>query len=120
MLFAARGGQIEAARALLDAGADVNERLPDGTSALVVAVMNAHYELAALLLDRGADPNADAQGWTALHQIAVSAPAEHRLNLPGPVPTGAWTASSSFAAVGHGAHVNARVKKEPRTATGTC
>src|SRR5947208_17206 len=36
-LFAVRGGQIEAARALLEAGVNVNETLPDGTSALVLA-----------------------------------------------------------------------------------
>src|SRR5207237_3987240 len=62
-LFAVRGGQIEAARALLEAGVNVNETLPDGTSALVLAVTNAHYELAAMLLERGANPNADEQGW---------------------------------------------------------
>ena len=59
-LFAVRGGQIEAAKALLDAAVPVEESLPDGTSALVLAVINAHYELAAVLLDRGANPNADA------------------------------------------------------------
>ena len=87
-LFAVRGGQIDAARALLDAGADVNETLPDGTSALIVAVMNAHYELAAVLLEKGADPNAAAQGWTALHQIAWTRRPNYGYNLPGPVPTG--------------------------------
>ena len=87
-LFAVRGGQIDAARALLEAGADVNETLPDGTSALTLAVTNAHYELAALLLEHGADPNADAQGWTALHQIAWTRRPNYGYNLPGPVPTG--------------------------------
>src|SRR5581483_262149 len=54
-LFAVRAGHIEAARALIEAGADVDEKLPDGTSALVLAIMNAHYEAAAFLLDWGAD-----------------------------------------------------------------
>ena len=63
---------------------NVNETLPDGTSALVLAAINAHYELAAVLLDRGADPNADAQGWTALHQIAWSRRHNAGFNLPGP------------------------------------
>jgi Ankyrin repeats (many copies) len=45
-------GHLDATRALLEAGADVNERLPDGMSALVLAVYNAHYELASVLLER--------------------------------------------------------------------
>ena len=39
---------------------------------LVLATINAHYELAGSLLDKGADPTAAAQGWTALHQVAWS------------------------------------------------
>ena len=73
---------------LLDAGANVNETLPDGTSALLLAIMNAHYEVAAFLVDRGADPNADGQGWTPLHQVVWSRRPNTGSNLPGPVPTG--------------------------------
>lgn len=69
-LFAVQLGQLDAARALLDAGSNVNEALPDGTSALVLATMNGQWELGAHLVDRGADVDAAAQGWTALHQIA--------------------------------------------------
>ena len=42
---------------------------PSGTTALILAVINAHYELAAYLLDAGADPNAPGPGYTALHAI---------------------------------------------------
>jgi ankyrin repeat protein len=87
LLFAVRSGSVDAVRALLDAGADVNETLTDGESALVVAAANAHWEVASLLIDRGADPNAAAAGWNALHQTVHS----RRPNLgytPGPVPTG--------------------------------
>ncbi len=38
-------------------GADLNLTDPDGTSALVLAIINAHYDLAAMLLDKGANPN---------------------------------------------------------------
>jgi ankyrin repeat protein len=114
-LFAVRGGQIEAARVLIDAGADVDETLPDGTSALIVAVMNAHYELASLLVEKGADPNAGAQGWTALHQIAWTRRPNYGYNLPGPVPTGSLDALDLVAKlVQRGADVNARQTKEPR------
>jgi ankyrin repeat protein len=115
LLFAVRGGHIAATRALLDAGADVNDRLADGTSALLVAVINAHYELAAVLLDRGADPNAEAQGWTALHQIAWSRRHNAGFNLPGPLQTGGLDSLGlARTLVALGANVNARQKKEPR------
>jgi ankyrin repeat protein len=114
-LFAIRGGHLAASRALLDAGADVNQQLPDGTSALVMAVMNAHYELAGLLLERGANPNADAQGWTALHQIAWSRRHNAGFNLPGPVQTGSLDSLDLVRKlVERGANVNARLTKEPR------
>jgi uncharacterized protein len=115
LLFAIRGGHIEATRALLDAGADVNGRLPDGMSGLVLAVYNAHYELAAVLLAHGADPNAAAQGWTALHQIAWSRRPNRGFNLPGAVPTGSLDSLELVKTlVARGADVNARVTKEPR------
>src|SRR5690606_22240814 len=85
--FAVRAGAIDATRALLDAGANVEERLLDGTSLLVLAAMNAHYELASVLLDYGADPNASEQGWAALHQIAWSRRWNMGFNLPGPSRT---------------------------------
>src|SRR5688572_5670304 len=87
LMFAARAGSLDAVRALLDAGADVNDTLSDGESALVVATANAHWQVASFLLDRGADPNAAGAGWNALHQTVHG----RRPNLgytPGPVPTG--------------------------------
>jgi uncharacterized protein len=115
LLFAVRGGHIAASLALIDAGAPVGDVLPDGTSALVLAVVNAHYELAAALLDRGADPNASAQGWTALHQIAWSRRHNAGFNLPGPVQTGALDSLDLVRKlVARGANVNARVTKEPK------
>ena len=114
-LFAIRAGHIDAARALIDAGVDVNQSLTDGTSALVLAVVNAHYELAAALLDKGANPNADKQGWTALHQIAWSRRHNAGFNLPGPVATGGLDSLDLVRKlVQKGANVNARMTKEPR------
>jgi ankyrin repeat protein len=114
-LFAVRAGHIEAARALIDAGVDVNQSLTDGTSALILAVMNAHYELAGALLDKGANPNADKQGWTALHQIAWSRRHNAGFNLPGPVATGGLDSLELVRKlVQKGANVNARMTKEPR------
>jgi ankyrin repeat protein len=115
LLFAVRGGHIDAARALLDLGGDANERLPDGMSALVLSVFNAHYELAALLLDHGADPNDARQGWTALHQIAWSRRPNRGFNLPGAVATGRLDSLDLVRRlVARGANVNARMTQEPR------
>ena len=86
-LLAVREGQIASARVLLKAGANVNEVIEtpegaarrfggtrgaprSGTSALHLAVGNAHFELAAFLLDAGADPNASGPGYSALHMIS--------------------------------------------------
>jgi ankyrin repeat protein len=114
LTLAVRAGAIPATRALLDGGADPNRTLQDGTSMLVLAVTNAHYELGALLLERGADPNADAQGWTALHQVAWSRRWNMGFNLPGPVATGNLD-SLDFVRklVAAGADIDARQKKEP-------
>src|SRR5207249_8639478 len=57
LIFAARQNDRESARILLERGADVNLTMADGTSALVTAIINAHYELAAFLVEQGADPN---------------------------------------------------------------
>ena len=66
-LFAVRGGGFDIVRALLAAGANVNETGGEGTTALAIAIVNAHFELAAFLLDQGADPNVDMPGGPALH-----------------------------------------------------
>ena len=112
--FAVRHGAIDSVRALLEAGADVNDALADGTSMLVLAVTNAHYELAAVLLEHGADPNAAEQGWTALHQIAWSRRWNMGFNSPGPAQTGNLDSLELVRRlVAHGADVDARQTQEP-------
>lgn len=68
MFYAARDGGPNAVRALARAGAEVNIVDPDGTTPLVFAIMNSHYDAAGALLDMGADPNIlDAAGMGALY-----------------------------------------------------
>ncbi len=69
LLFAAREGFTKSAEALLAAGADVNQVSPgDKSTALLVATINGHFDLAMLLLEQGADPTlASAQGATPLY-----------------------------------------------------
>ena len=58
LLFAARDGHLEAVKALVEAGADVDQiNGGEGSSPMVIAVANGHYTVAKYLLDQGADPN---------------------------------------------------------------
>ncbi|HEV3214867.1 MAG TPA: ankyrin repeat domain-containing protein [Vicinamibacterales bacterium] len=109
LLFAVRDGALDAVRTLVDRGANVNDKVEDGTSALVIATMNANWELAAYLLDHGAAANANEQGWTALHQLIRTRGLSWG-RLPHPVGSGSMT-SMEFAAslIAHGADVNARM-----------
>jgi len=70
LLFAVRGGHIEAVEALLAAGADIHGTARDGTTPLALAVVNAHYELAGRLLELGADPNRPDPRGSVLHALA--------------------------------------------------
>ncbi len=45
LLFAARQGEIDSAKALLDAKADINAVDSDGNNALTLAILNTHYDL---------------------------------------------------------------------------
>jgi ankyrin repeat protein len=67
LMFSARSGDIETAKLLLAAGANVNEPTGSGTSPLVVAAHSGFGKFGAFLLDHGADPNLAAGGYTALH-----------------------------------------------------
>ncbi len=68
LMYAARQGALGAARVLADNGAGLNLVDPDGTSALVLAIINSHFDTAALLLSKGADPNlADSTGMSPLY-----------------------------------------------------
>jgi len=128
LLFAVRDGRLEAVKALLQAGADVNDALPArtkrpsgssttepstiraGSTALHLAVANAHFELAALLLDRGANPNADGPGWTPLHALTWVRKPGTGSNDPAPPGSGAidsLTLTRKLAA--KGANLNARM-----------
>lgn len=57
LLHAAREGHIEAAMALLDGDADINQVSADGTTPLLMATLNGQFDLALALLERGADPD---------------------------------------------------------------
>jgi ankyrin repeat protein len=131
--FAVREGRIDVVRELLAAGVDVNaplrrrERAPDapanfgpyktggrGTSPLLLAVQNGHYELAIALVDAGANPNDVQTGFTALHTLTwVRKPDSSDVSDPAtPAGSGRLT-SLQFVReiVKRGANVNLRLDK---------
>ena len=68
LMYAARDGAPDAARALAKGGADLNVVDPEGTTALVRAIINSHYDTAAVILEEGANPNiTDGSGMAALY-----------------------------------------------------
>jgi ankyrin repeat protein len=67
LLFAARENDLESARILIQAGADVNAFGGDGKDALGLALFNGSYDVASLLIDSRSEVNhADAQRFTPL------------------------------------------------------
>lgn len=56
--LAAREGHVETAMALLERGADIDQRSEgDGSTPLLVATINGHFDLAMRLFEAGADPS---------------------------------------------------------------
>jgi len=63
LLHAARQGHVEAARALLDGGAPIDQPgAGDATTPLLMAVINGQFDMAMFFLQRGANPNLAAAG----------------------------------------------------------
>ena len=72
LITASEAGDLEAVKALIEAGADVKFQDADGWTALMSASINGHSKVAETLLKAGADVNArDIDGNTAL-KLAVS------------------------------------------------
>jgi ankyrin repeat protein len=67
LLFAARVGDLQSAKLLVGAGANVNDADAWGVSATAMAAHAGFTELVVWLLDRGANPNAASAGFAALH-----------------------------------------------------
>lgn len=67
--FAARDGRLDAVRALVKGGGDIEQLSEsDHSSALITAICSGHYELALFLIDHGANVNgANDDGLTPLY-----------------------------------------------------
>jgi len=71
LITAAALDKTEAARILIDAGADLNYKNADGSTALITAAAFGRPSVAAMLINAGADLNIqNNEGATALHTAA--------------------------------------------------
>ncbi len=67
LMFAARENDVESAKAIVKAGADINAQAADGKDALSLALFDGNWDVAEFLIDSHANLNqADAQRFTPL------------------------------------------------------
>ncbi|HVB37976.1 MAG TPA: ankyrin repeat domain-containing protein, partial [Vicinamibacterales bacterium] len=71
LLFAARDGHLDTIKALVEAGADVNQPDPgDRTTPLLISIINGHFDAAEYLLAHGANATLAARnGATPLYAV---------------------------------------------------
>ena len=114
LMYAARQNAMESVAALADSHADLNATTKqEGTTALQIAIINIHYDLANLLLEKGADPNVtDSAGMTALYAaVDMRAPA-NMLTRPEPKLRDKLDALGLVRSLlAHGANPNVQLKK---------
>ncbi len=96
LMFAARVGDLESAKLLVAAGANVNDADAWGVTATTLAAHSGFRDLVEFLLDKGADPNLATPGFTALHEAImrrdakmVEALLDHGADANAPLKT--WT-----------------------------
>jgi ankyrin repeat protein len=113
LMYAARQGAVDAVGALVAARADLNLTDPEGTTALMLGIINAHHDVATLLAEHGADPNvADVTGMTALYAVVNMNTLGDLPGRPAPKPTGPMSALDvARTLLMHGANPDARLSK---------
>src|ERR1700683_4805516 len=96
LMFATRVGDLESAKLLVAAGANVDDADAWGVSATTLAAHSGFTDMVLFLLDKGADPNAAPHGFTALHEAImrrddkmVAALLDHHADPNTPLKT--WT-----------------------------
>ena len=133
LMYAAREGSLEAASALVELGAQINRRgasarptwssptrcgrepTLSGTTALVYAIINVHFDLAAMLLEKGADPNiADTSGMAALYAAVEMNTLQWVQSRPAPILRDTLDGAAIVKRLlARGADPNAKLKAAP-------
>jgi ankyrin repeat protein len=111
LIAAARRGQLDVVRSLLQAGADPNEpeerNAPHGR-ALYSAVYHRHFDVAKLLLEHGANPNQEVESSADAPSIAIMNSDKRMIELLAAhgavwsIPVEIADEHTAFTAVSHG------------------
>ena len=113
LMFAAREDDLESARLLIAAGADLNTLDGDGKDALGLAAFSGSYDIASLLIDNHARVNqADVQGFTPLFWAVDRRNMETAPNFPWTITTDPLPLIKKL--LDAGANPNAVVNNTPR------
>jgi len=113
LMLAAREGNLDAVKVLVDAKADVNMLSGNGSTAMLMAILNGNYQVAAYLLDHGANPNlADRDGKAALYALVEMRNLD-TTDTPGPIADKGEAIELTQSVLQHGADVNARLTAKP-------
>ena len=112
LMFAAREGDMESAKALVAAGAKLNVPAADLSTALNLAIQNGFYDVASFLVDKGADINqADVLDCTPLFLAVHARNMDTSVGIPWVVTADALPLMKKL--LDKGADPNHRVKFTP-------
>jgi ankyrin repeat protein len=114
LIYAARIGCIDCAKVLLKGHADINLPDPDGETALLLSIINMHFDFASYLISAGADVNRwDFYGQTPLYATIDMAtlPTGGRPDLPSEDRTLPLQVAEQLLKAG--ANINAQLKLRP-------
>ena len=118
LLHAARQGNLDAAKALVDGGAPIDEPgAGEGETPLLIAAINGEFDVAMYLIEKGANPNlaSKADGVTPLW-AAINTEWQPRTRYPQPEEMEHQQATYLDvvkALLDHGADPNTRIKSHP-------
>jgi ankyrin repeat protein len=114
LLYAAREGYLDTARAIVEGGADINLASGDKYTPMVLAIANGHLDVAKYFLDKGADPNlAGLNGLTPLY-ATIDLQWSPKAFVPQPSLDQEKVKYLDFMKdlIEHGANVNARISEK--------
>ena len=112
VMLAAREGALDSARVLADAKANLDLQDPEGTTALMLAIMNVHYDVALMLIEKGANPNVyDKAAMGALYAVVDMRTQRPLTNMPPRKPSSDVDSLDVVRSLlKHGAEINAVLK----------
>jgi ankyrin len=114
LLFAARDGHLDAAKLLVEAGANLRTADPNGMTPLLMAITNNQLAVARFLLEQGGDPN--AMDWYGRNSLWAAVEMRNLDLRSGATDNGVDRGAALElikVLIDKGADVNARVKEFP-------